>query len=50
MARRDRLVAEARPLLNTHHRCKEIWHAMQQADFKRIGRLDDAAISIFFNR
>jgi hypothetical protein len=32
--RRSKLLNEAKPLLNAHTRLREIWQALQQADFK----------------
>jgi hypothetical protein len=48
--RRSKLLAEARPLLQTHTRCRELWHALQQADFKQTGRLDDNAVQLLWDR
>ena len=43
-----RLVSEARPLIGGARKCKEIWHAIQKADFRKEGLLNEANIRLVF--
>jgi len=47
--RRAKVLKEAKPLLNAHLKCKEIWNALQQADYKKEGVLNDAALIVLFD-
>ena len=43
-------MAEATPLLTAHLKCRDLWSALQVADYKHEGRLNDAAVSVLFDR
>ena len=45
----NKLVSEARPLIGGARKCKEIWHAIQTADFRREGLLNDTNIRLVFD-
>ena len=47
---RLKVINEARPLLDAHQKCKEIWHALQIADYKKEGTLNDAALKILMEK
>ena len=42
------LVAEARPLIGGARKCREIWQAIQKADFRKEGLLNEANIRLVF--
>ena len=46
----NKLVSEARPLIGGARKCKEIWHAIVNADFRKEGRLNDANIRLVFEQ
>jgi hypothetical protein len=47
---RLKVLSETKPLLDAHHKCKEIWHALQIADYKKEGTLNDAALKILIEK
>lgn len=47
---RLKVIAEARPLLDAQQKCKDIWHALQIADYKKEGTLNDAALKILMEK
>ena len=46
----NKLVSEARPLIGGARKCKEIWHAIQKADFRKEGLLNEANIRLVFEQ
>jgi len=44
----NKLVAESRPLIGGARKCKEIWNAIQNADFRKEGLLNDTNIRLVF--
>lgn len=44
----NKLIMEARPLIGGARKCKEIWHAIQKADFRNEGKLNEANIRLVF--
>ena len=48
LARRAKVLTEAQPLLSAQAKCKEIWGALQLADYKKEGTLNDAAIAVLY--
>ena len=46
----QKLVYEARPLIGGARKCKEIWQAIQKADFRKEGRLNEANIRLVFEQ
>ena len=46
----NRLVSEARPLIGGARKCKEIWQAIQKADFRKEGLLNEANIRLVFEQ
>lgn len=47
---RLKVLSEARPLLDAQQKCKEIWLALQVADYKKEGSLNDAALKILMDK
>jgi hypothetical protein len=47
---RLKVLTEARPLLDAQQKCKEIWKALQIADYKKEGTLNDAALKILIEK
>lgn len=47
---RIKVLNEARPLLDAQNKCKEIWQALQIADYKRSGILNDAALKVLLEK
>ena len=47
---RLKVLNEARPLLDAQQKCKEIWLALQIADYKKEGSLNDAALGILMDK
>ena len=47
---RLRVITEARTLLDAQQKCKDIWHALQIADYKKEGTLNDAALKILMEK
>lgn len=47
---RLKVLSEARPLLDAQQKCKEIWLALQIADYKKEGSLNDAALKILMDK
>lgn len=47
---RLKVIAEAKPLLDAQLKCKEIWHSLQIADYKKVGSLNDAALRILMDK
>ena len=47
---RARVVSEAVPLLTAHIACKSLWNALQMADYKKEGVLNDAAVTVLYNK
>mmetsp|Transcript_33802 Transcript_33802/g.44639 ORF Transcript_33802/g.44639 Transcript_33802/m.44639 type:complete len:95 (+) Transcript_33802:26-310(+) len=45
----NRLISEARPLIGGARKCKEIWQAIQKADFRKEGLLNEANIRLVFD-
>ncbi|CAG9334521.1 unnamed protein product [Blepharisma stoltei] len=45
-----KVLSEAKPLLDAHLKCKELWETLQVADFKKDGNLNDAALTILVDR
>lgn len=48
LARRTKVLAEAKPLLTAPTRSRDIWTALQLADYKKEGILNDAAVSVLY--
>lgn len=46
----NRLISESRPLIGGARKCKEIWQAIQKADFRKEGLLNDANIRLVFEQ
>ena len=46
----NKLVSEARPLIGGARKCKEIWQAIQKADFRKEGLLNEANIRLVFEQ
>ena len=46
----NRLVSEARPLIGGARKCKEIWQAIQKADFRKEVLLNEANIRLVFDQ
>ena len=46
----NRLISEARPLIGGARKCKEIWQAIQKADFRKEGLLNEANIRLVFDQ
>ena len=46
----SKLISEARPLIGGARKCKEIWQAIQKADFRKEGLLNDANIRLVFEQ
>ena len=42
-------MSEASILLNAHLKCRDIWVALQLADYKKEGALNDAAVSVLYD-
>lgn len=49
-AHKAKVIREAGPLLNAHMKCKDLWEALQLADYKKEGVLNDAAIQLLYER
>lgn len=49
-AQKAKVLMEARPLLNAHSKCRDLWEALQLADYKKEGVLNDAAIQLLFEK
>ena len=47
---RSVILKEARPLLKGHIKVRELWSALQVADYKKEGILNDAAIQVLFEK
>ena len=47
---RLKVLSEARPLLDAQQKCKDIWQALQIADYKKEGSLNDAALKILMDK
>ena len=47
-AKINKLVAEARPLIGGARKCKQIWAAIQKADFRKEGILNETNIRLVF--
>lgn len=47
---RLKVIAESKPLIDAHLKCKEIWQALQVADYKKEGALNDAALGILMDK
>ncbi|OMJ71735.1 hypothetical protein SteCoe_29979 [Stentor coeruleus] len=47
---RLKVIAESKPLIDAHKKCKEIWQALQVADYKKEGALNDAALGILMDK
>lgn len=47
---RLKVLTEARPLLDAQQKCKDIWQALQIADYKKEGSLNDAALKILMDK
>jgi hypothetical protein len=50
LQRKAKVLNEARPLLAGHLKCREIWAALQLADYKKEGVLNDAALTVFYEK
>jgi hypothetical protein len=50
LAVRNQIIREAQPLLRGHLAAREIWHALQVADFQKEGTLNDHGLQILFQR
>ena len=46
----NKLVQEARPLIGGARKCKEIWQAIQKADFRKEGVLNEANIRLVYEQ
>lgn len=47
---RVKIISEARPLLEGHIKCKEIWYSLQVSDYKKSGVLNDSALKILLEK
>lgn len=47
---RTRVLAEAAPLLKANGKCREIWEALQVADYKKEGILNEAALEVLLEK
>ncbi|CAG9322478.1 unnamed protein product [Blepharisma stoltei] len=47
---RAKVLNEARPLLDAHLKCREIWEALLLADYKKDGLLNDAALQFLLDK
>lgn len=47
---RLKIITEAKPLLEAQQKCKGIWEALQIADYKKEGTLNDAALKILMEK
>ena len=47
---RSIILSEARPLLKGHLKARELWNALQVADYKKEGILNDAAIQVLYEK
>lgn len=47
---RYKVISETKPLLDAQAKCKEIWQALQIADYKKEGTLNDAALKILMDK
>jgi len=46
----QRLISEAKSMIGGARKCKEIWHAIRKADFRREGLLNEANIKLVFEK
>ena len=47
---RARVLSEAMPLLRANAKCREIWQALQVADYKKEGILNEAALEVLLEK
>lgn len=47
---RARVLAEASGLFTAHAKCKDLWNALQVADYKKEGVLNEAAVVVLFEK
>ena len=47
---RARVISEAMPLLRANTKCREIWQALQVADYKKEGILNEAALEVLLEK
>lgn len=47
---RAKVLNEARPLLEAHLKCKDMWAALLIADYKKDGILNDAALQVLLDK
>ena len=46
----QRLISEAKCMIGGARKCKEIWHAIRKADFRKEGLLNEANIKLVFEK
>jgi len=46
--KRNKLIAEAKPMLGASRKCKEMWRAIRKADFRKEGILNETNIKLLF--
>ena len=49
-AKRLKIINEAKPMLGAARRCKEMWHAIRKADFRKEGILNEANLNLVFEK
>jgi len=47
-AKINKLIMESRPLIGGARKCKQIWHAIRKADFRKEGTLNETNIRLIF--
>lgn len=47
---RQMIIKEAQPLIKGHLKAKELWNALQIADYKKEGILNEAALQVLFQK
>lgn len=50
MKSREEILKECEPLLKGHIKCRKIWHALQYADYKKEGMLNEHALKRLFDK
>lgn len=49
-SKRIKILSEASPLFSAHVKCREIWQALQIADYKKEGVLNEAALEVLLEK
>jgi hypothetical protein len=47
-AKINKLISESRPLIGGARKCKQIWHAIKKADFRKEGNINETNLKLVF--